>query len=128
MRRSVAVDHLLEGWTDDQQSIADVLRSIILDAEPAIQESVKFNIPFYVMNGLLIYISPQKKGGLLLAFCQGRLMSDSEQVFVGHDRKEVRHVPLIEMNSDQFETIQRYVDEAIAINRIRRSFTMKQNQ
>lgn len=125
MSRSVAVDHLLEGWTEQQKIITNVVRGIILDASPTIVESVKFNIPFYVMNGLLFYISPQKKGGVLLAFCQGRLMNDAEQVFVGHDRKEVRHIALNELNEAKFKTINRYVFEAIAINRSRRSFSKK---
>ncbi len=53
MKTSVAVNLLLESWTDEQRQMCDVLRGIILDASPSILESVKFNIPFYTMNGFL---------------------------------------------------------------------------
>ncbi len=105
--------------------MCDVLRGIILEASPVIVESVKFHIPFYTMNGFLFYISPLKKGGIQLAFCQGRLMDDIEMLFVGHNRKEVRHIELHTMDSAPFEAIQAYVFEAVALNKTQRSFTKR---
>jgi len=125
MPRSVAVDHLIEGWTEEQQAIVEVLRGIILDASPAISESVKFNIPFYVMNGFLFYISPQKKGGVLLAFCLGHHMDDPNAIFSGHDRKEVRHIAITRLQEPLFEVVQQYVLEAVMLNHTKRSFTKK---
>jgi hypothetical protein len=125
MRTSIAVDLLLESWTGEQRQMCDVLRGIILDASPSIQESVKFNIPFYTMNGFLFYISPIKKGGVQLAFCQGRLMDDFDTVFTGHDRKEVRHIVVPSMDLAPFEAIQAYVFEAVALNKTQRSFTKR---
>jgi hypothetical protein len=125
MRTSVAVDLLLESWTDEQRQMCDVLRGIILEASPAIVESFKFHIPFYTMNGFLFYISPLKKGSIQLAFCQGRLMDDFEKLFVGHDRKEVRHIVLHTIDSAPFEAIQAYVFEAVALNKTQRSFTKR---
>ena len=121
--RSVAVDHLIGSWTELQQTITMVLREMILDASSAIAESVKFNIPFYVMNGFLFYISPQKKGGVQLAFCLGRHMADDAGIFIGHDRKEVRHILLTAVDERQLETVQAYIYEAVALNRTKRSFT-----
>lgn len=121
--RSVAIDHLIGSWTEQQQTITMVLRDMILDASPAIAESVKFHIPFYVMNGFLFYISPQKKGGVQLAFCLGRHMADDAGIFIGHDRKEVRHILLTAVDERQLETVQAYIYEAVALNRTKRSFT-----
>jgi len=123
MTRSVAVDHLVESWTEEQQTIVEVLRGIILDASPTSSESVKFNIPFYVMNGFLFYISPQKKGGVLLAFCLGRHMDDPQAVFIGHDRKEVRHIAITSLEVSLLEVVQQYVLEAVMLNHTKRSFT-----
>ena len=123
MRTSAAVNLLLESWTDEQRQMCDVLRGIILEASPAIVESVKFNIPFYTMNGFLFYISPIKKGSVQLAFCQGRLMDDFDAVFTGRDRKEVRHIVLPSIDLAPFDAIQAYVYEAVALNKTRRSFT-----
>jgi hypothetical protein len=122
-RRSAAVDRLLEDWTPSQQVVVDVLRGIILDATPAIQESVKFSIPFYVMNGFLFYISPQKNGALYLAFCLGRHMGDHHGIFIGHDRKEVRHIVLESLDEHRLEIVRQYVLEAVELNRTKRSFT-----
>jgi len=120
---SPSVDQLIEQWPEQQRELVNVLRSIILDASPAIIESVKFNIPFYTLNGLLLYISPNKKGGLLLAFCLGRHMTDAQQVFVGHDRKEVRHIPIVSLNGELLETIRQYVLETVELNGHKRSFS-----
>lgn len=125
MGRSAAVDGLIGDWPEPQQAIAELLRSIILDASPAINESVKFNIPFYTMNGMLFYISPNRKGGVLLAFCLGRHMADPLGIFTGHDRKEVRHIPVSDLDRELLEAIQDYVLEAVELNRTRRSFTQE---
>ena len=120
--RSVAVDHLIGSWTKQQQAITLVLRDMILDASPAIVESVKFNVPFYVMNGFLFYISPQKKGGVQLAFCLGRHMADDAGIFTGHNLKEVRHVMMTVLDEKLLEIVMAYIFEAVALNRTKRSF------
>lgn len=108
--------------------MVDVLRDMILNASPAISESVKFNIPFYDMNGMFMYISPAKgkTQGVLLAFCQGRLMDDPESIFSAHDRKEVRHIVIDQLDERLFDIIQRYIYEAVTINKSQRSFSKRQ--
>lgn len=128
MECSSAVDLLIADWSSDQQSITELLRQIILDASPAITESVKFNVPFYTMNGLLFYISPKKKGGVLLAFCLGRHMTDSYGIFSGHDRKEVRHIALDTIDEAMMGHVQEYVFEAVHLNRTRRSFKQERHR
>lgn len=125
--RSRAVDMLVSAWSEPQQEVTDLLRYLILDVSPAITESVKFNIPFYDMNGMLMYISPLKgKGrGVVLAFCQGRLMDDSAGVFTAHDRKEVRHIVIDSLDESLVDTVRQYIIEAVTINKVRRSFSKK---
>lgn len=126
--RSVAVDLLVSTWPEHRQQLVDVLRDMILNASPAISESVKFNIPFYDMNGMFMYISPAKgkTQGVLLAFCQGRLMDDPESIFSAHDRKEVRHIVIDQLDERLFDIIQRYIYEAVTINKSQRSFSKRQ--
>jgi hypothetical protein len=123
--RSEAVDVLISAWSAPQQEAVHLLRGLILDASPAITESVKFNIPFYDMNGMLMYISPRKGKGVVLAFCQGRLMDDPAGVFTAHDRKEVRHIVIDSPEENLLETVRQYILEAVTINRGRRSFTKR---
>jgi hypothetical protein len=125
--RSEAVDVLISSWSAPQQEVVHLLRNMILDASSAIIESVKFNIPFYDMNGMLMYISPQKgkDRGVVLAFCQGRLMDDPADIFTAHDRKEVRHIVIYNLDEKLLDTVQQYIYEAVAINKERRSFTKR---
>lgn len=43
-----------------------VVREIILQSNPNIKEGMKFNIPFYTLNGLLFYFSLYKKKEFIL--------------------------------------------------------------
>ena len=121
------MDMLVSAWSEPQREVTDLLRYLILDVSPAITENVKFNIPFYDMNGMLMYISPQKgKGrGVVLAFCQGRLMDDPSGVFTAHDRKEVRHIVIDSLDESLVDTVRQYIMEAVTINKVRRSFSKK---
>jgi len=123
--RSEAVDVLISSWSAHQQETVHLLRDLILDTSPAITESVKFHIPFYDMNGMLMYISPSKGKGVVLAFCQGRLMDDPAGVFTAHDRKEVRHIVIDSLDENLLETVRQYILEAVTINKVRRSFTKR---
>lgn len=125
MRYSHQVDDLVFDWNDFQQSTFQVLRNIILDANAAITESVKYNVPFYTLNGLLIYVSPVKDGTLYLSFCQGDQMVDPSGLFASDDAKKVRKIFLTPDLEIDWGTITAYVLEAVQINLKERSFTKK---
>lgn len=125
MRYSAAVDDLVFDWNDHQQMVFDILRNIILDANPMISESIKYKVPFYTLNGLLMYVSPMKNGSLYLSFCQGDLMLDPEGVFVEDTTKRVRKIFFQPSDKIDWELITAYVLEAVEINLKERSFTKK---
>lgn len=125
MNHSQQVDDLIFGWNNFQQFTFQVLRNIILDANPAITESVKYNVPFYTLNGLLMYVSPVKDGTLYLSFCQGDQMLDPNGVFARDDAKKVRKIYFTADEETDWETITTYVLEAVDINLKERSFTKK---
>lgn len=118
---------LVSSWSALQQEAVHLLREMILDASPVITESIKFNIPFYDMNGMLFYISPRKGEGrgVVLAFCQGRLMDDPAGIFTAHDRKEVRHIVIDSLDGKLLETVHQSILEAVSINKKRRSFSKR---
>ncbi len=86
-------------------------------------ESVKYNVPFYTLNGLLMYISPTKNGGLYLAFCQGDLMVDSYGLFSVPDTKNVRKVQFPFESNVNMDALHQYILEAVSINLRVKSFT-----
>ena len=85
-------------------------------------EGVKYNVPFYTLNGLLMYISPMKKGGLYLAFCQGNLMVDSYGLFSVPDTKNVRKVQFQFESKVNMDALHQYILEAVSINLRVKSF------
>lgn len=125
MRYSEQVDDLVFDWNDFQQSTFQILRNIILDANPAITESVKYKVPFYTLNGLLMYMSPVKDGTVYLSFCQGDKMLDPNGLFAFDDTKNVRKIYFTPDLVVDWEVITAYVLEAVEINLKERSFTKK---
>lgn len=122
MQRSVAVDDLVYDWTQHQRSVFEVLRTIIVDTDSAIAECVKYNVPFYTLNGLLMYVSPVKDGSIYLGFCQGDLMLDADGVFAPDKTKNVRKIFFPEGTTTDWDRVAAYVFEAVHINRSVRSF------
>ena len=125
MNYSEQVDALVFDWNDFQRSTFQALRSIILDANPAIAESVKYKVPFYTLNGLLMYVSPVKGGSLYLSFCQGDKMLDPNGLFAVDDAKNVRKVYFRPESEIDWEVVTAYIFEAVEINFTERSFTKK---
>lgn len=123
MQRSFAVDELVFDWNEHQRSIFSILRGIILDANPVIVESVKFGVPFYSLNGLLMYVNPVKDGSLYLSFCQGDLMLDADGLFASDMAKNVRKIYFKPEQEIDWQVISAYVVEAVYINLKVRSFT-----
>ena len=122
---SSKVDDLVFSWTEHQQETFQTLRSIILESNSAIVESVKYNVPFYTLNGLLMYISPTKDENLYLGFCQGDLMLDTEGMFAADVTKNVRKIYFIGQDQVEWQIIQSYILEAVDINLQQRSFTKR---
>ena len=125
MNHSLQVDELVFDWNDFQQATFHVLRNVILDVNPAIIESVKYKVPFYTLNGLLMYVSPVKDGSLYLSFCQGDRMLDPNGLFAIDDAKNVRKIYFIPTEEIDWEAITAHVLEAVDINLKERSFTKK---
>lgn len=125
MHYSEQVDDLVFGWNDFQQSTFQILRNIILDANPAITESVKYKVPFYTLNGLLMYMSPVKDGTVYLSFCQGDKMLDTHGLFAVDQAKNVRKIYFTPNSEVDWQVIATYILEAIDINLKQRSFSNK---
>ena len=125
MHYSQYVDDLVFDWNGFQKVTFQVLRNIILDTNSAIQESVKYKVPFYTLNGLLMYVSPVNDGSLYLSFCQGNLMVDPNGLFALDNTKNVRKIYFTPELEVDWEIINAYVLEAVAINLRERSFSKK---
>lgn len=79
-------DGLPETWQDQAQR----LRTLIMEAAPAMREGWRYGTPFYDHRRWLCYLSFQK-GRLVLGFIQGALLVDPDGLLSVTDHKQIRH-------------------------------------
>lgn len=94
---------------------SEEIRQWLMDT-PGVSESVKYKIPFYDYFGPLIYFNP-KKDHLIIGFVNGIKIEDPFGLLTG-DQKRIRHF-LLDDNTDFWESLPFYIDEAIRINKRR---------
>lgn len=109
-----SVDLFIESQTPEKQQLLQHLRSLILSSAPYVEESIKWNIPFYSAGGLLCYLNPQPKG-VILGFCRGALLSNPEGHLQGTG-KEVRLLLLSPGTSLKEDRIRELLQEALLLN------------
>ena len=92
----------------------NALRVVILQAGPYIEESIKYNIPFYSHQGRLCFLNP-RHDAVELGFCQGAFLSNEHGLLVG-EGKEVRHVQIKSLAHIDQAALQALLQEAMLFN------------
>lgn len=110
----------LEGWYEELpqewQEVAQALRTMILNASPAVREEWKYRTPFFAHHRWMSYLSLQKQG-LVLGFVDGKHMLDADGLFASTDHKMIRHfIPAQDPHQLPVEALRRLLQEAIAVN------------
>ncbi|MDZ4668404.1 MAG: DUF1801 domain-containing protein [bacterium] len=101
-----------------------VVREIILHAHPNIKENVKYNIPFYSLNGLLFYFAIYKKKHFVLGMCNGAKLPDMHhQLMADAKQKFIRHWPFIETKEPNYDLLAQYIDQSVELNLKERAFS-----
>ncbi|MCU0423031.1 MAG: DUF1801 domain-containing protein [Bacteroidia bacterium] len=115
----LTVDDYFEQLLPWQKNIALKVRAIILSSSPAIHESMKYKVPFYTYKGFLFYLGLYKNKQLILAFCNGYLLSDEQKCLVAHKgQKQIRHWEFFASQSVDWDLLKMYINEAILLNDI----------
>lgn len=65
------VDEYIESLPDNKRIICELVREIILENVPGIEEKLSFKIPFYHYFGMFMYLN-NTKDGIDVAFCRGK--------------------------------------------------------
>jgi hypothetical protein len=118
------VEEYIEDLSPLMQNRLFVVREIILHAHPEIKECIKFNLPFYTLNGLLFYFTLYKKKQLVLGVCNGAHLKDTHQLFnADANQKYIRHLHLSEPQEPNYEIIAQYIEQSIHLNISRRTFS-----
>ncbi len=104
----------IDRCTPEQGQILHELRLIVLDAAPAVEEAIKWKIPFYAYQGLLCYFNPQP-GCVVMGFCRGALLSNEQGLLEGKG-KEVRLLKIPTGSQIPKTEIRQLLQEAIILN------------
>ena len=70
------VDEYIEGLPDERRELAGLLRDLIIENVPGIEERLSFKIPFYHYFGMFMYLNNTKEG-IDVAFCRGKDLLDA---------------------------------------------------
>lgn len=100
-----------------QGQIMNVLRSMILDIGPHIQEKISYTVPFFYFYGPLCYLSP-KLDGVYIGFVHGHQLGNEEGLLEKMDRKFVRSIhfySLVELEEKE-EEVRKILNEAAIVN------------
>jgi len=98
-QKGIKFQSLVEFWDflpEDERIIVDVLRQIILENLPSTcKEKLAYNVPYYYGNKRICLIWPGSipwggiRDGVLLGFCQGNKLADSENYLIHGTNKQV---------------------------------------
>ena len=114
--RSPAVDNFLFDKPEHIRIIFEVLRDIIFDTVKDVEESVKWNYPFYSKNGLLCYLSFNKKEKkVALGFIEGCAMEDKYRV-LNHDTMNIKKLFIDNVEAIDIKMIQYFLKQGVKIN------------
>lgn len=118
-RYSSAVDKYIFAQRDDVKLTLEVLRDIIFETVKAVEESIKWNCPFYCKDGLLCYINYEKKTKkVILGFVEGASITDKYKLF-SDDTAHIKKVYFEAAEKIPVAKVKYYLREAMAINKVK---------
>ena len=81
MQKYKTLEELLSDLSEDKRSQVNVLRELILKAEPKLEESIKWNAPNYALNGedRITFNLMNKQGLLKLVFHMGAIRKEDKK-------------------------------------------------
>ena len=104
----------LEGVRENHVELARLLRSLVVDAEPGIDESLKWSSPSFVKDGgLRIYIADQRNY-MHLGFYNGAKLTNADGLVEGTG-KNMRHIKVRAIGNPPVDSLQVHVAESLAL-------------
>jgi hypothetical protein len=94
----------------DHRRVAERLRTIILDVDPAFKEAIKWGNPVFSKRKDALYIANQAKY-VQLGFFSGATLADPQGLIEGTG-KGMRHVKVWEYDEALFVRLRIYIKEA----------------
>jgi hypothetical protein len=105
-----------------KQQLMFQAHEVITSCSDMIREAFRYMSPFYDYNGMMIYMMPDKKEGIIIGFCNGYKMTDDQGLLSAHDRKMIRHYYIRSFNEKTAEELRFLVFEAMMVQEKLRDF------
>lgn len=112
-----AVQSYIANRPKSQAQIMNVLRSMILDIGPHIQEKISYTVPFFYFFGPLCYLSP-KLDGVYIGFVHGHQLDHGHGLLEKMNRKYVRSIhfySLVDLEEKE-DDVRKILNEAAILN------------
>ena len=118
------VDEFLEFLTEDEIKTVNLLRKIIFDCVPNINEKLSYNVPFFKKNKGMFFIWPasvlwgKKKSysGVRFGFQQGYLLRDDLNILIKGNRKQVYYLDFLNSNDINIAVLKTYIFDAVLVD------------
>lgn len=69
------VDDYIESLPDEKRVIAELIREMLFENVPTIEEKLSFKLPFYHYFGMFVFLN-NTKAGIDVVFCRGKDLVD----------------------------------------------------
>jgi hypothetical protein len=102
---------------ENYQSIFKLLRQIILQSAPNIEERIRYGIPFFDYHGWMCYLSPLKKDkGVYIAFLRGFELSNEQGILEANGRTMIKSITYTHVKEIQEAHLREIIQEALLLN------------
>jgi hypothetical protein len=96
------------------RQVAEAVRTVLLEVEPALRESVKWSNPVYEKRGKLFYIAATEKY-VSLGFFNGAELTDPDSRIAGTGRR-MRHLKIRALEDIDQGQLRTWVAEAVVLD------------
>ncbi len=103
----------------EQKILIDSLRCLIAQYIPNIEETYKYQCPFYCLDKkMFCYLTaPAKTQNIAIGFCNGYLMNDDAKI-LSNDTKQIRKIIFGNTNKLNISIVRMYLLEALRIHKL----------
>jgi hypothetical protein len=116
-RKTPAADRFTFDLSPKDRVIVDVLRDYILGLNNEIEETFKYQCPFYMFKGMFCYITFDKKNKIVaLGFVKGYKLEDKFNI-LSTDRKQIRKLHFRTAEEIDDKILKYYFKQAVALQK-----------
>lgn len=120
-----ASERYIEDAPEKYRETLYVLREIILNSSPFIEEKIAYTVPFFKHFGMLCYIAHGKRG-VEVGFWRGNELSDVQGALTRDERKIVRSLVYQKPEDIDEQILMEILQEAMMLNE--EKFKMKRKK